>query len=136
LIIPREYLRKPLWGESDKQMKKLFTCAAVMAPCMIVLEEADALIGGDDRDVRGGQDLDRKMGTEMQKYPERKDWWFAGVFVVLTTNRETGIPDAIKSRCFTLNVSEVPLRKADYFDICMAVMAQQFKMEVADQDKA
>lgn len=80
-------------GGSEENVRELFDEAAANAPCVVCMDEVDALATerGDDNNATGKDDMVNAFLDEFEKAPE-------GVLVIGTTNRRDRIDDAFERK--------------------------------------
>jgi SpoVK/Ycf46/Vps4 family AAA+-type ATPase len=86
-----------MWvGESEKTVKAIFTLARKLAPCVVFIDEADALLASRGSDGRGGRPNHRD--TINQFLLEWDGMNETGVFLMVATNRPFDLDDAVLRR--------------------------------------
>jgi SpoVK/Ycf46/Vps4 family AAA+-type ATPase len=86
-----------MWvGESEKTVKAIFTLARKLAPCVVFIDEADALLASRGSDSRGGRPNHRD--TINQFLLEWDGMNESGVFLMVATNRPFDLDDAVLRR--------------------------------------
>jgi SpoVK/Ycf46/Vps4 family AAA+-type ATPase len=86
-----------MWvGESEKTVKAIFTLARKLAPCVVFIDEADALLASRGSDGRGGRPNHRD--TINQFLLEWDGMNESGVFLMVATNRPFDLDDAVLRR--------------------------------------
>jgi SpoVK/Ycf46/Vps4 family AAA+-type ATPase len=86
-----------MWvGESEKTVKAIFTLARKLAPCIVFIDEADALLASRGGDGRGGKPNHRD--TINQFLLEWDGMNESGVFLMVATNRPFDLDDAVLRR--------------------------------------
>jgi SpoVK/Ycf46/Vps4 family AAA+-type ATPase len=86
-----------MWvGESEKTVKAIFTLARKLSPCVVFIDEADALLASRGSDGRGGRPNHRD--TINQFLLEWDGMNESGVFLMVATNRPFDLDDAVLRR--------------------------------------
>jgi transitional endoplasmic reticulum ATPase len=100
-------IHRKWFGESEELVRKVFAKARQVSPCIILLDEVDALVpvrGRDVTDVREG--ITNQVITEIERIGPTDQ-----IFVIATTNQPESIDPALR-RPGRLDI-EVPVNKPD-----------------------
>ncbi len=95
-------------GESEKALAMLIHLFSTLCPGVLIFDEADTMFGTSERvsgSSRGaGSEHEAHLSAILQMLCDQKRFYWAGLYVVLITNREHLLPVAIHSR-FTKKIA-------------------------------
>lgn len=91
-------IRQVGWGDAERAVRDLFATARQAAPCCIVLDEADDLLGDRDAASGGVASAERSVVNALLKEMDGFKGRTTGVLLVLTTNRRHKLDPALFSR--------------------------------------
>ncbi|KAF8985987.1 P-loop containing nucleoside triphosphate hydrolase protein [Cyathus striatus] len=111
VIKPSDVMEKWL-GESEKQVKAIFTLAYRLAPCLIFVDELDSLFGKrKDDDKKWERDILAEFLQFMDGLKSAKQNKDAGVVLIGATNRPQDIDEAVIRRLPSRMMVDAPDEK-------------------------
>ncbi|KAF8985984.1 P-loop containing nucleoside triphosphate hydrolase protein, partial [Cyathus striatus] len=111
VIKPSDVMEKWL-GESEKQVKAIFTLAHRLAPCLIFMDEVDSFFGKrKNDDKKWVRDILSEFLQSMDGLKSAKENKDAGVVLIGATNRPQDIDEAVIRRLPTRMILDAPDEK-------------------------
>ncbi|PHH81124.1 hypothetical protein CDD80_2109 [Ophiocordyceps camponoti-rufipedis] len=110
-------------GESEKLIRAVFTLAKRISPCVVFIDEADALLGS--RSSWGGRGAHREFINQFLK--EWDGMEETSAFIMVATNRPLDLDDAVLRRLPRRILVDLPLR-----DDRAAILRLLLKSETLD----
>lgn len=100
-------------GEAEKLVRAVFSLARRLSPCVVFIDEIDALFGArSSREIGGGDHVHRGVITEfMQEMDGLKSRKEDNIIVIGATNRPFDLDDAVLRRLPRRMLIDLPAEK-------------------------
>ena len=101
-----------MWvGESEKTVKAIFSLARKLSPCIVFIDEADALLASRGSDGRGGRPNHRDTINQFLLEWDGMNEDGRGVFLMVASNRPFDLDDAVLRRLPRRVLVDLPTEK-------------------------